>query len=43
MMADTIQNDALPYQHDVDPFPESRLTALHRLECRENRIGAKIR
>jgi hypothetical protein len=36
MMTDTIQNVgeryevALPYQNDVDPFPERRSTALHR-------------
>jgi hypothetical protein len=44
MMADTIQNVgeqyevALPYQNDVDPFPESHSTALHRLKCTERKL-----
>jgi hypothetical protein len=28
----------LPYQNDVDPFPESRSTALHRLKCTERKL-----
>jgi hypothetical protein len=44
MMADTIQNVgeryevALPYQNDVDPFPKSRWTVLHRLKCTERKL-----
>jgi hypothetical protein len=44
MMADTTKNVgeryevALPYQNDVDSFPESRLTALHRLKCTERKL-----
>jgi hypothetical protein len=44
MMADTIQNVgeryevALSYQNDIDPFHESRLTALYRLNCTERKL-----
>jgi hypothetical protein len=44
MMGGTIQNVgeryevALPYENDVDPFPESRSTALHRLKCTERKL-----
>jgi hypothetical protein len=44
MMGGTIQNVgeryevALPYENDVDPFPESRSTALHRLNCTERKL-----
>jgi hypothetical protein len=43
MMADTIQNVgeryevALPYQNDVEPFPESRSTVLHRCFLKRNK------
>jgi hypothetical protein len=42
MMADSIQNvgerfeAALPYRNDVEPFTESRSTALNRLKCTVN-------
>jgi hypothetical protein len=44
MIGDTIQNAreryevALPFQNDVEPFPESRSTALHRLKCIERKL-----
>jgi hypothetical protein len=28
----------LPYQNDVDLFPESRFSALHRLKCTERKL-----
>jgi hypothetical protein len=43
-MADAIQNVgeryefALPYQNNVDSFPENCSTALHRLKCTERKI-----
>jgi hypothetical protein len=49
MMADTIQNVgeryevALSYQNDIDPFHESRLTALYRLNCTERKLVQKYK